>query len=126
MKVTMTMKGPVTDIYVDRKSMCNSKIEKGSDSETESENDKTATLIKTIKVPVKEDIDIHKDSEHGEEDYSVRESMWRYRNGSRGGVEGVATPFEEHLSLVICFILPKLIINKIFYEVFPLPPFDCL
>lgn len=61
----MTMKGPVTDIYVDRKSMCNSKIEKGSDGETESENDKTATLIKTIKVPVKEDIDIHKDSERG-------------------------------------------------------------
>ena len=90
--VTMTMKGPETDIYVDRKSMCNNKIEKGSDSETESENDKTATLIKTIKVPVKEDIDIHKDSEHGEEDYSVRESMWQCRNRSRGGVEGVATP----------------------------------
>ena len=35
-------------------------------------------------------------------------------------------PFEKHLSLVICFILPKLIINKNFYKVFPLPPFDCL
>ena len=42
------------------------------------------------------------------------------------GLRGLQPPFEEHLSLVICFILPKLIINKIFYEVFPLPPFDCL
>ena len=30
------------------------------------------------------------------------------------------------MSLVICFILPKLIINKIFLQIFPLPPFDCL
>ena len=37
------------------------------------------------------------------------------------GLRGLQPPFEEHLSLVICFILPKLLINKIFYEVFPLP-----
>ena len=30
------------------------------------------------------------------------------------------------MSLVICFNLPKLIINKFFKKVFPLPPFDCL
>ena len=30
------------------------------------------------------------------------------------------------MSLVICFILPKLIVNKIFLQIFPFPPFDCL
>ena len=40
------------------------------------------------------------------------------RGGSRRGVEGVATPFEEHLSLVICFILHKLIINEFFLQSF--------